>query len=716
MSEAPEFKVAETQIDQEEFGKGYARLDPEDMRSLNLVPGDLIEIKGKKKTVARVGVISDITKLGKKFIQLDSITRENAQVVIGDKVDIKKVPRKTATTVIISPIDPNYPLPNNAELSHFSKILQGMPVIVGDKINIPFFGGKDRYFLIEATSPSGAVIINQQTKFILKTYDNFLKSDKKVSYEDIGGLDKELKLIREMVEFPLRYSSLFEKLGIEAPKGVLLYGPPGVGKTLIARAVANEAGLHFVKINGPEIIHKYYGESEAALREIFEEASNKAPSIIFIDEIDAIAPKRTAVLGDVEKRVVAQLLALMDGMITRGHVIVIGASNIPEMIDPALRRPGRFDREISMSVPSKEGGLSILKIHTRRMPLHKDVDLSYLAQITHGFVGADLESLCKEAGMVALRRLLTKYENNLYNDDFDKLIEQENLTVTMSDFLSAIREIEPSATREFFTEKPTANFSNVGGLHSIKELLISLIEWPNKYPELFQKAKLHPPRGILFTGPSGCGKTLMAKALAGETGLNFISISSPSIFSKWMGESEKLIHEIFKKAKLSAPTILFFDEIDALISNRTGLSDSGVIERVVSQFFTELDNLSDISRVTVLGATNRYDLLDPALLRPGRFDFILTFTFPSEQERLEIFKIYTDDRPISPDVDLKILSQKTEGCLGSHIEFICERATLFALSETIKEHKQYKDLLVTHNHFESALRETLKLKERINIC
>ena len=551
------------------WAKGLARLDPEDMKTLNAVLGDLIEISGEKKTVARItGTFPE--SYGKKAIQIDGITRGNAKANLGEMVTVRKISRQTATTVLVTPLDFSYVLPEESELDQFAKVLQGLPVIIGDKINIPFLAGKERLFQIEATSPSGGVIINQKTQFLLKKPDFSLEAPSHVSYEDVGGLGNELRLVREMVELPLRYAEAFERLGIEAPKGVLLYGPPGTGKTLIARAIASETKLHFIRVNGPEIIHKFYGESEARLREIFEEASLKAPSIIFIDEIDAIAPKRAEVLGDVEKRVVAQLLALMDGMVSRGNVIVIGATNIPEMIDPALRRPGRFDREIVIPVPNVEGRRAILRIHSRRMPLAPDVDLDRLAQITHAFVGADLEALCKEAGMVALRRYLSlEGENHL-----DAILATSGrLQITMEDFLTALREIEPTATREFYTERSTVKWHHVGGLKKIKETLVSIVDWPAKYPDLFAAGKVRPPRGILFSGPSGTGKTLMAKALAGETGLNFISISGPILFSKWLGESEKALHQIFKKAKQSAPCILFFDEIDGLVSTR------GFVER-----------------------------------------------------------------------------------------------------------------------------------------
>ncbi len=694
-----ELKVAEALA--EDVGKGWARLDPEDIKALNAVLGDLIEIQGAKKTVARI-TGTFLESYGKKVIQIDGITRNNAQTNLGEIVRVKKIPRKTAVTILVTPLDFTYVLPEESELDQFAKVLQGLPVMLGDKINIPFLGGKERLFKVEATSPSGGVIINQKTKFLLKRPDFSMEAPSHVSYEDVGGLANELRLVREMVELPLRYAEAFEKLGVEAPKGVLLYGPPGTGKTLIARAIASETKLHFIRVNGPEIIHKFYGESEARLREIFEEASRRAPSIIFIDEIDAIAPKRAEVLGDVEKRVVAQLLALMDGMVSRGHVIVIGATNIPEMIDPALRRPGRFDREIVLPVPNVEGRREILRIHSRHMPLAPDVDLNRLAQITHGFVGADLEVLCKEAGMVALRRYLSlERENHLEAI----LATPEQLQIKMQDFLTALREIEPTATREFYTERSTVRWSHIGGLGKIKEALISIVDWPSKYPDLFAAGKVTPPRGILFSGPSGTGKTMMAKALAGETGLNFISISAPILFSKWLGESERALHQIFKKAKQSAPCILFFDEIDALVPTRSSGSESGAAERVASQFFNELDNLSDHSQVIVLGATNREDLLDPALRRAGRLDYVLQFPIPDERDRLEIFQVHTREKPLANDVDLSELAKLTEGMVGSQIAFICRSATMTAIAELINspEKRPSAELLISARHFKEAI-------------
>jgi len=702
-----ELKVSEALTD--DVGKGWARLNPEDIQALGAVLGDLIEITGKKKTAGRVtGALGQGHE--KQNIQIDGLIRANAQVQVGDTVQIRKVPRQTATTVILYLLEANCPLPREAELEHFGKVLQGYPVFLGDKINIPLFGGRDRFFRVEATSPSGPVIINPQTNFVLQKPDYLVNGAAQVSYEDIGGLDKELRLVREMVELPLRYAEVFERLGIEVPKGVLLYGSPGTGKTLIARAIASEVKLHFIKVNGPEIIHKFYGESEAKLREIFEEAASQAPSVIFIDEIDAIAPKRADVLGDVEKRVVAQLLALMDGMVPRGHVVVIGATNIPEKIDPALRRPGRFDREITLPVPNAEGRRAILKIHSRRMPLAPDVNLERLAQVTHGFVGADLQALCKEAGMVAFRRYLQVLGGG---NPEAFLNTSENLQITSEDFLTALREIEPSATREFFMERPTVRWEDVGGLKEIKAALISVVDWPSRYPELFDEGRLSPSRGILFTGPSGTGKTLMAKALANKTGLNFIPISAPILFSKWLGESEKALHEIFKKAKQSAPCILFFDEIDALVARRGAGSEVGAPERVASQFFNELDTLSDLSEVIILGATNRKDLLDPALMRAGRLDFVLPFPVPDEAARLEILKIHTKDRPLSAEVDLKELAKETAGMAGSDLAYICKRAAILAIGDVISlpGESRRTGLSVSVGHFRAAISEVQRTRE-----
>ena len=692
-----------------DVGKGWARLDPEDIQALGAVLGDLVEIAGKRKTTGRVAETLG-QEPGMENIQIDGLIRTNAQVEVGERVRIRKVPRQTATTVVLYLLEANCPVPGEAELEHFGKVLQGYPVLTGDQINIPLFGGRDRFFRVEGTSPSGPVLINPQTNFVLQKPDYLVNGAARVSYEDIGGLDQELRLVREMVELPLRYAEVLERLGVEVPKGVLLYGSPGTGKTLIARAIASEVKLHFIKVNGPEIIHKFYGESEAKLREIFEEAASQAPSVIFIDEIDAIAPKRADVLGDVEKRVVAQLLALMDGMVPRGHVVVIGATNIPEKVDPALRRPGRFDREITIPVPNAEGRRAILKIHSRRMPLAPDVNLDRLARVTHGFVGADLQALCKEAGMVAFRRYLQVF-GGANPEAF--LNTSENLQITSEDFLTALRGIEPSATREFFTERPTVRWEDVGGLKEIKAALISVVDWPSRYPELFDAGRLSPSRGILFTGPSGTGKTLMARALANKTGLNFIPISGPILFSKWLGESEKALHEIFKKAKQSAPCILFFDEIDALVARRGAGSEVGAPERVASQFFNELDRLSDLSEVIILGATNREDLLDPALMRSGRLDLVLPFPLPDEAGRLEILRVHTQDRPLGAEVDLGELAKETAGLAGSDLAYICRRATILAIGDVIglPAETRKTELSVSAGHFRAAISEVRRTRE-----
>jgi|WetSurMetagenome_2_1015567.scaffolds.fasta_scaffold01273_10 transitional endoplasmic reticulum ATPase len=704
-----ELTVAEALVD--DVGQGLARISKDDGLFIKVVPGDLIEISGQSATVARVaaGVPADYDK---KIINIDDLTRKNAGLSIGQKAKIKRLRRETATSIILMQLDAEDSVPSERDIEQFAKILQGSALTAGDTINMPYFGGKDRLFKVVATAPPCPVIINLNTQVVVQQPDFVVAEATRVSYEQIGGLERELKLVREMVELPLRHEELFTQLGIEAPKGVLLYGPPGTGKTLIARAIAAEAKLHFIKINGPEIIHKFYGESEARLREIFEDAIRKAPSVIFIDEIDAIAPRRANVLGDVEKRVVAQLLALMDGVIRRGRVVVIGATNIPEMIDPALRRPGRFDREIVIPVPNAQGRHTILKIHSRRMPLAPDVDLEHLAQITYGFVGADVEALCKEAGMVTLRRHVQLYSK----DKMDTILQDTtNMKVTMDDFLTALVEVEPSATREFFTERSTLRWANVGGLDNIKETLISIVDWPYKYPELFAAGKLSPSRGILFSGLSGTGKTLMAKALAGETGLNFISISGPTLFSKWLGESEKTLHEIFKKAKQSAPCILFFDEIDALIPKRGDSSnEGGISDRVTSQFFSELDNMGDHSQVLILGATNRLNSLDPTLLRAGRLDYHIEFPIPTWKERLEIFNVHMAGKPISPDVDARELVNEMDEMVGSQIALICKRATLIAISEVIhstKGDKPKKKLLLTRAHFIKAIEEIVKKHE-----
>lgn len=579
----------------------------------------------------------------------------------------------------------------------------------GDKVRATLFGTRHQEFSVVDTSPKGVVVIHPATNIKLKGERAGEKEGIGVTYEDIGGLHKEIQRIREMIELPLKYPEVFERLGIEAPKGVLLHGPPGTGKTLIARAVANETDANFFHITGPEVIHKFYGESERLLRAIFEKASENAPSIVFTDEIDAIASKREEVRGDqqVERRVVSQLLALMDGLKSRGQVIVVAATNIPQVLDPALRRPGRFDREIEISIPDKNGRLEIIHIHTRGMPLASDVNLERLAEITHGFVGADLEALCREAAMITLRKIMPQIEFEADYIPYELLMELE---VTMDDFMEALKEVEPSAIREVFTEIPDVKWSDVGGLEEAKRVLMETIEWPLKYPELFQHASTNPPKGILLTGPPGTGKTLLAKAVASESEVNFISVKGPSLLSKFVGESERGVREVFRKAKQASPCIVFFDEIDAIAPVRGASADSHATERVISQFLTELDGIEELKGVVVLAATNRADIVDPALLRAGRFDFQLELPSPDEKSRLEIFKIHTKGKPLASDVSLEELSKEAEGMVGSDIESICRKASMLAIREFVNrtgsklEASEVSSFKIAVKHFEEAIR------------
>jgi len=553
------------------------------------------------------------------------------------------------------------------------------------------------------------VLVHARTKIEVKGKAEARAGGFKISYEDIGGLGKELHRIREMVKLPLKYPQVFERLGIDPPKGVLLHGPPGCGKTLIARAVANETAAYFTHITGPEIMGKFYGESEGRLRSVFEEAKTNAPAILFIDEIDAIAPKREDMGGEkqVERRVVAQLLALMDGLESRGEIIVIGATNIPNSLDPALRRPGRFDREIAISIPDQKGRLEILHIHTRGMPLAQDVNLERLSQITHGFVGADLEALSREAAMNALRKIMPSIDFQLDEIPYETLLQLE---VTMNDFSEALKEVEPSAIREVFVEVPDVNWGNVGGLGEVKQKLVEAVEWPLRYPQLFQEANVKPPKGILLSGSPGTGKTLVAKALAHESEVNFISIKGPELMSKYVGESERGVREVFRKAKQASPCILFFDEFDSLVPERGLGENSQVTERVISQFLTELDGLEELKGVLVLAATNRKDLIDSAVLRPGRFDFTLEFPIPDEKARLEIFKIHVKGKPVASDINPEVLAQKTEGLTGSDIEVICREASMTAIREFILAEDKKKKLIISKKHFELAI-EWLKAQK-----
>lgn len=668
-----------------DVGRGIARLDPEDMKALDLQVGEIVQIEGKRSTVAKA-MPAYMEARGKGIIQIDGLIRANAQIGLDEKVRVNKVVARPAARLVLSPL--SLMRAGERDIRYIGRLLEGLPLVRGDRVRANLFGTLSQDFTVSDAAPDGPLIIQPTTLIRIKHLEG-PRQEAKVSYEDIGGLDKEIQKVREMIELPLKYPEVFERLGIGAPKGVLLHGPPGTGKTLIARAVANETDAHFLAINGPEVIHKFYGESEAKLRKIFEEAERRAPSIVFLDEIDAIAPKREMVVGEVEKRVVAQLLALMDGLRSRGQVIVIGATNIPNSLDPALRRPGRFDREIAIGIPDKRGRKEILEIHTRGMPLSEDVDLGELAEVTHGFVGADLAALCREAAMIALRSILLKIEFEMGSIPYETLME---LQITRENFYDALKEVEPSALREIALEVPDIHWEDVGGLELVKQELVEAIEWPLRYAPLFQHAGAKPPKGILLYGPPGTGKTLLAKAVATESQANFISIKGPALMSKWVGESERGVREVFKKAKQAAPCIVFFDEIDALAPVRGAeRGDSGVTGRVISQLLTELDGIEELRGVVVLAATNRLDMVDPALLRPGRFDSLIEIPLPDEKARQEIFQVHTRERPMARDVDLGSLARETEGFTGADIEAICRKATILAIREYLESQSLGED-------------------------
>jgi transitional endoplasmic reticulum ATPase len=676
-----------------DVGFGRARIDTATRTMLNLSIGDVIEITGKRMTTAvawRLFPEDD----NKGMIRVDYIIRNNAGVYLGGKVTVKKANVQPAKKITIAPATKQKVSISAEYIALMAKRgLLRRPVVKGDMIVIPGVAifGNATPFMVLKTEPSGIVQIFEDTQ--IETKEEAVKAEgaTKVSYEDIGGLKEEIRTVREIIELPLKHPELFERLGIEPPKGVLLHGPPGTGKTLIAKAVANESGATFSSIQGPEIMNKFYGESEARLREKFEEAERSSPAILCIDEIDSIAPKRGEVQGEVERRVVAQLLSLMDGLKERGKVVVIGTTNRPDDIDPALRRPGRFDREITIGVSDRAGRQEILQIHTRGMPLAQDVSLEELADVTHGFVGADLAALAREAAMKCLRRYLPAL-------DLEKPIPAEvleNIEVTMSDFNEALKVIEPSALREVYVEIPRVKWTDIGGLEEVKEELRESIEWPIKRRNDIQHLGIEPPRGVLLFGPSGSGKTLLAKAVANESGLNFISIKGPEIMSKWVGESEKAVREIFKKARQAAPCIVFLDELDSIASVRGLDSDSGVSKRIVDQLLTSMDGLEDSSGVFVLGATNRPDLVDRSLLRPGRFDKLILLSPPKRDERLEILRIYTKSMPLTQDVNLGRLADKTEGYTGADIKALCREAGFVALRDNTG--------IVSAENFEKAL-------------
>jgi transitional endoplasmic reticulum ATPase len=713
-------KVAEAI--QDDVNKGIVRIDSSFMHELGIRPGDIIEIKGERVTVA----IADRAypgDIGLNIIRMDGLVRRNAKSGIGEIVDVKKAAVVEAKKVVIAPQRKGIVIRANPVI--FKQGLLGRAVNQGDIVSLggtksrkntmssnPNFGDDffnmlddslmgfglgDLKFVVIQTTPKQAVLITEQTEVKFNPEATEVSQDKvfEVTYEDIGGLHDEITKVREMVELPLKHPEIFEALGIEPPKGVLLHGPPGTGKTLLAKAVANETQANFLLINGPEIMSKYYGQSEENLRKKFEEAEKNAPSIIFIDEIDAIASKREESRGEVERRVVAQMLALMDGLKSRGRVIVIGATNIPNELDPALRRPGRFDREMEIGVPNIEGRLNILKIHTRNMPLAKNVNLKELSEITHGFVGADLSSLAKEAAMTLLRRIYP--ELKLEEEQPIPTEVLEKLRVSSKDFYEALKVVRPSAMREVFVQVPNIKWDEVGGLEGVKQELVEAVEWPLKHPAIFTKMGIKPPKGILLYGPPGTGKTLMAKAVATESKANFIAVKGPELLSKWVGESEKAVRKIFEKARQTSPSIIFFDEIDSLAPRRGMGGDSNVSERVVNQLLTEMDGLLDLDNIVILAATNRPDIVDTALLRPGRFDRIVLIPSPDEGGRKEIFKIHTKKMPIDKSVKIDALAKETEGYVGADIQAVCREAAMLALRKDIKVTK------INKKDFEEAL-------------
>ncbi|HET6398839.1 MAG TPA: CDC48 family AAA ATPase [Candidatus Thermoplasmatota archaeon] len=684
---------------QQDVSYGRARLDGQTRVELNLSPGDIIEIKGHKTTAAVVWR-SHPGDEGKGIIHIDNLTRKNAGVSIGDKVTIKKADVKPAKQVTLAPaISQDQQIQFGEGIDALAKRgLLKRPVVQGDIVvvpNIALFGNALPFSII-STNPKGIVLINEETQIKVneEAASTGAVQGPQVSYEDIGGLREALTNVREMIELPLKHPELFDRLGIEPPKGVLLQGPPGTGKTMIAKAVANESGAQFYTINGPEIMSKFYGQSEENLRKTFEEAEKNAPSIIFIDEMDAIAPKRDEVQGEVERRVVSQMLTLMDGLKGRGKIIVIGATNRPDSIDPALRRPGRFDREVEIGVPDKEGRLEILMIQTRNMPKADDVSLDDLADSTYGFVGADLMALAREAAMRALRRYLPEI-------DLDEPVPTElleRMQVIAQDFKDALKTVDPSALREFLVEVPNVTWDSIGGLPEVKQQLKEAVEWPLEDPEGFERMGIKPPRGILLYGPPGTGKTLLAKAVANESGANFLSVKGPEILSKWVGESEKAVREIFKKAKQSSPSIVFLDEIDAIAPRRGAYEGSHVTESIVNQLLTSIDGMEGMEGVVVIAATNRPDIIDPGLLRAGRFDRLIKVSAPDEEARLSILKVHTEKMPLGKDVDLRDLARLTKGYVGADLESLCREAAIVALREDRKARQ------VNKNHFEEALR------------
>lgn len=679
-----------------DVGRGIARIDPATMDELGIGVGDIIEISGKRKTYVKA-MPSFSEDRGKGTIQVDGIVRKNAGTSIHEEVVITAMSIPAAETVVLQPLD------RFLQKEIDSRLFDGIPIHMGDHIRLTFFGKKFDFIIREAQPEIG--LITKSTVFKIygkKTPEKEVKRGV-TSYEDIGGLGGQVQKIREMIELPLKYPEIFERIGIDPPRGVLLYGPPGTGKTLIAKAAAQETDAYLLFISGPEIVGKYYGESEARLREVFAEAQRNAPSIIFIDEIDAIAPKREDVGGEkqVERRIVAQLLSIMDGLKDRGKVIVIATTNIPNFLDPALRRPGRFDREIEIPIPDRTGRREILDIHTRGMPLAPDVDLDELANITHGYVGADLAALCRESAMHALRTVLSEIDFTKREIPYEII---SSLTIGKDNFMNAFREIEPSALREVFVEIPNVHWDDVGGHNEAKREIREAVELPLTCADLYAYADVKPPKGILLYGPPGTGKTLIAKAIASETQSNFISIKGPQLLSRFVGESERSLRDIFHKARGAVPCIIFFDEIDAIAPVRGGGSDTGVTERVIAQLLTEMDGLEELEGVIVLAATNRIDIIDKALLRAGRFDLLIELPLPDLEARKEIIAVHSRKKPLAKDVSLKECAEETEGFTGADLEAVCSRAAIFAIRDFVMKDRELSTFVITKKHVTAAIK------------
>ncbi len=661
-----------------DVGRGLVRIDPADLARLGARPGDVVLVRGKKTSVGKL-MPAQRSERGQACVHLDGLLRESSGAGLNEPVELELAQAQTAEHVTLRPRKIR---PIERDLDYIASLIDGIPAMVGSSLRATLFGNESIDFDVEKTTPAGPVIIGPATQLKIEQCANEAVG-RSPSYEDVGGAKAQLQRIREMIELPLRFPEVFERLGVTAPRGVLLYGPPGCGKTLIARAIAHETDARFFVISGPEIIHKHYGESEAHLRKIFQEASKQAPSIIFLDEIDSIAPKRENAAGDVERRVVAQLLTLMDGLKQRDNVIVIAATNLPNSIDPALRRPGRFDREIEITIPDRSERLHILEIHSRGMPLADDVELSHLANITHGYVGADLESLCREAAMACLRKLLDTFDFTQSRVPYSQLAA---LRVTMADFQQAFQSVEPSAIREVFVEVPNVTWDDIGGLDEVKQQIREAISWPIKYESLFERARVRPARGILLAGPPGVGKTLMAKAAAHESGVNFISIKGPELLSKFVGESEKALRDIFSKARQAAPCLMFFDEIDGLCATRNAASsDSGVAGRVLSQFLAEMDGIEELTGVFVLAATNRADMVDPALRRFGRFEQTIQVPLPDPTSRRRILEVHLQHRPLAEEIDLDALALSTDGLSGADLAAICSLAARNSIRRAVEQ-------------------------------